>query len=188
MKKKNLSKTNYALVFISVSLALLLGLSIYLGVSGWYFKNDLSYTTDLELGKTVQVDVKKNEANSISMNFDGSFLAGERLAQIISVKNSETDSNLYVRAKVFIYSSENMTEDMEIVESINWTYNINDGYYYFNSLLTASNKVTLCSYVMAGEDSHLHSRTKYIFTVLVEALDESLDVNQIWGHNPIENI
>ena len=74
MKKKNLSKTNYALVFISVSLALLLGLSIYLGVSGWYFKNDLSYTTDLELGKTVQVDVKKNEANSISMNFDGSFL------------------------------------------------------------------------------------------------------------------
>ncbi len=183
-----ISKSNFCWKFTCACLVILLALSIYLGISGWYFKNDISYTTDLKLGENVQVGIKKNQANSISMNLDGSFLAGERLPQVVSIKNSETDYDLYVRAKVFIYSGDNILMDMDIVETINWTYSINDGYYYFNELLPANNNVALCSYVIVGEDSILNTKTKYIVTFLIESLDSSEDVEQIWGTNPIQNV
>ena len=66
-----IKKENYVWIFATVMMALLLALSIYLGISGWYFKTDYSYTTDLELGKNVQLGVKKNQANSIYMNLYG---------------------------------------------------------------------------------------------------------------------
>jgi len=53
------------LAFVTVLFALLLALSIYLGISGWYFKTDISYTTDLQLGKNVQIGVKENQASSV---------------------------------------------------------------------------------------------------------------------------
>ncbi len=182
------SKSNFRWKFICASLLILLALSVYLGISGWYFKNDISYTTDLELGKTVQIEAKKNEANSVSLNLDGSYLEGERLAQIVSIKNLETDYNLYLRAKVYIYSGDNVLTDMDIVETINWTYNENDGYYYFNETLPSNNSVALCSYVIVKEGSKLNTRTKYILTFLIEALDSSENIEEIWGYNPIQNI
>ena len=97
------NKDNFGWIFTSCALAILLGLSIYLGITGWYFKTDKSYTTDLELGKTVQFEVDKNQSNAISFNIDGSYLSGDRLPQIIAVKNA-SDSNLFLRAKIFIYT------------------------------------------------------------------------------------
>lgn len=181
------NKDNFGWIFTTFGLAVLLALSIYLGVSGWYFKTDMSYTTDLELGKTVQFGVKKNQANAISFSLDGSFLSGERLPQLISVKNLDDESNLYLRAKVYLYTGDNQTFDMGIIETVNWTYQ-DDGYYYFNDLLTPQNKVALCSYVFIDESTNLQTNTKYIVSVVVESLEENLDVTQIWQHNPIQNV
>ncbi len=183
-----IKRENYGWLFTTVFLALLLALSIYLGITGWYFKTDISYTTDLELGKTVQIGVKKNEASSISMNLDGSYLAGQSLPQLISVKNSDDENSVYLRAKIFIYSGDNQTLKMNMVETVNWVYDEGDGYYYFNDLLTMQNKVALCSHIVIDKDTHLQTNTKYIFTVVVEALSQDQDVVKIWGKNPIENI
>ena len=181
------SKENFGWIFTSFALALLLGLSIYLGISGWYFKTEMSYTTDLELGKTVQFGVKQNESNAISFNLDGSYLAGERLPQLISIKNLDEENNLYLRAKIYICTGDNQTLKMNMVETVNWTYQ-EDGYYYFNDLLTPQNKVALCSYVFIDEDTDLLTNKKYIVTVTVESLDESQDIAQIWSYNPIQNV
>lgn len=182
-----INKENVGWIFTSIGLAILLGLSIYLGISGWYFKTEASYTTDLELGKTVQFGVKKNESNAISFNLDGSFLSGERLAQLISIKNLDNENNLYLRAKIYIYTGDNQTLKMNMVETVNWTYQ-DDGYYYFNNLITPQNKVALCSYVFIDEDTDLLTNTKYIVTVIVESLDENQDITQIWNYNPIQNV
>ncbi len=181
-----IKRENYGWLFATVLLALLLALSIYLGVSGWYFKTDISYTTDLELGKTVQMSVKKNEASSISMNLDGSYLAGDRLPQIVSIKNMDDEASVYLRAKIFIYSGDNQILKMDMVETVNWEYDQADGYYYFTDLLTMQNKVALCSHLIIDNETHLQTNTKYIFTIVVEALEEDQDVVKIWGKNPIE--
>lgn len=182
------SKENFGWIFISVGLALLLALSIYLGISGWYFKTEISYTTDLELGKTVQLDIKKNQANAISFSLDGSFLSGERLSQIVSIKNLDTEKSIYLRAKIYIYTGNNQTLKMDLIETINWSYNQDDGYYYFTDLLTPQNKVALCSHVVIDEETNLLTSNKYIVTILAEALDEDKDVDIIWGNNPLQNI
>lgn len=181
------NKDNFGWIFVSCALAILLGLSIYLGISGWYFKTEKSYSTDIELGKTVQFGVKKNQANSISFNLDGSYLSGERLPQLISVKNLDEKSDVYLRAKIFIYTGDNQTKKMNLVETVNWTYQ-EDGYYYYNELLTPLNKVALCSYVFIDEETELQTDTKYIVSIVLESLDKNQDVSQIWGYNPIQNV
>lgn len=180
-------KKNFGWIFVCSGLVLLLAIAIYLGASGWFFKNDISYTTDLELGKTVQATITKNQAQSISLTFDGSFLPGERLAQIVSVKNSDESDNLFVRAKVFVYNGNNQTMDMDIVETVNWTYNEEDGYYYFNDLLNINTNVVLCSYVIVGEESNFSGHNKYILSIVFEALSENVDVESLWGINPLQN-
>ena len=182
-----ISKDNFGWIFTTCALTILLGLSIYLGISGWYFKTEKSYTTDMMLGKSVQFSVKKNESNSISFNLDGSYLSGDRLPQLVSVKNEDDQSSLYLRAKIFIYSGDNQTLKMNMVETVNWTYK-EDGYYYFNNLLTPQNKVALCSYVFIDEETDLQTNTKYIVSIIIESLDSTQQVEQIWGNNPIQNI
>ena len=63
-----------------------------------------------------------------------------------------------------------------------------DGYFYFNSLLTPQNKVALCSHVFIEEDTMLYTDTKYIVTFVVESLSSQNDVVEIWGNNPLENV
>ncbi len=183
-----INKSNFGWIFTCFAFLVLLGIAIYLGVSGWFFKNDLSYTTDLELGKTISTSIKKNQAQSISLTFDGSFLPGERLPQIVSVTNGDDSDALYVRAKVYVYNGDNVTQDMDIVETINWTYNEDDGYYYFNDLLSVDAKAALCSYVIIGQESTFSGHNKYILSIVFESLSQSLDVESIWGINPLENV
>ncbi|MBQ8443852.1 MAG: hypothetical protein IJX25_00665, partial [Clostridia bacterium] len=83
-----LNKETAGFVFIIVILVALLGLSIYLGMSGWYFYSEENYTTDLQLGKTVQASIKDNQASALSLNIEGSFLPGEWLPQVVAVKNT----------------------------------------------------------------------------------------------------
>ncbi len=183
-----ITKSNFGWMFTCFGLLVLLGIAIYLGASGWFFKTDISYTTDLELGKTVSTSIKKNQAQSISLTFDGSYLAGERLPQIVSIKNNDEEANIYIRAKVYVYNGENVTLDMDILETVNWVYNQDDGYYYYNDVLIPGDKATLCSYVIIGENSNFSGHKKYILTILFEALSENEYVVNLWGTNPLQNI
>ena len=179
-----INKDNFGWIFTSILLAILLAISIYLGISGFYFKTQSSYTTDLVLGKNIQIDVSKNMSNAISFNIDGSYLAGDRLPQIISIKNNEEEDGLYLRAKIYIYTSENKTLDM--VETVNWTFSQEDGYYYFNDVLSKKDKASLCSHIYIDEETSLKSNVKYIATIVVEALDESVNIKEIWPLNSIK--
>ena len=184
-----IKRENFGWFFTTVLLALLLAISIYLGISGWYFKTDISYTTDLELGKNVQVSVKQNQANSIAMNIDGAYLSGDKLPQLISIKNMEDNMSVYLRAKIYIYSGDNQTLKMDMIETANWNFDETDGYYYFNDLLSMQNKIALCSHIVIDKETQLQTNTKYILSIVVEALGEDQDVIKIWGKNPIdENI
>ena len=177
-----IDKSKAGWIFIVTVLSILLAASLYLGISGWFFRNEASYTTDLELGKTIQIVVKKNSATSASLNLDGSYLSGEPLAQIISIKNEDEANDLFLRAKIFIYSGNGQTLKMDLMETANWIYN--DGYYYYHGALAPQNKIALCSNIVIPENTDLVSSKKYIVSVVVESLDSQDRVEEIWGYNP----
>ncbi len=100
MKKIN---SNYGWLFACISLAVLLGISIYLGLSGWYYSTDLSQGNELELGISCDVSLPANSASSCSFAFSGGYLEGEKLPQVINVKNSGQDKKVYLRAKIYVF-------------------------------------------------------------------------------------
>lgn len=180
-----INKSNFGWLFACIGLAILLALSVYLGVSGFFFKNNNSFSSDLVLGQSIEGSLKKNQATSISVNFSGSFVPNEKLAQIVSVKNTDENSNLYVRAKVYAFTSLNNMEEVDIIENSNWTKN-DDGYFYYNDLISPQQKINFSSFVIMGQN--YVSWKKYILTFVFETLDDKNDVLSIWGENPLENV
>lgn len=183
-----IDKNNFGWLFTCVGLVILLGISIYLGISGFFFQTEDTYTTDLVLGQNIESAIRKNQATSISVNMSGGFLPEERLAQVVSIKNLELDNSLYLRAKVFIYSSQNQTEEIDVVENSNWTKN-EDGYYYYNELLSPLEKANFSTFIIApSQDFVTASWKKYIVTFVFESLDSSVDVENLWQNNPVQNV
>ena len=183
MKK---DKAFYGWLFVCIVLVILLGISIFLGISGWYFKVDNSLETDIVLGENVQVDIKRNMAQTASLSFPGNYLNGEKLAQNISVKNIDEEKDLFLRAKISVYSNNNSENQIDLIENVNWTRN-EDGYFYFNELLQSTAKASLCSFIVIGEESNFDCDKNYIFSVIFESLDSGQDVEGIWGVQPIVN-
>lgn len=181
-----INKSNFGWLFACIGLFILLAISIYLGVRGFFFKTQNSYTTDLKLGQTIEGGLNKNQATSMSLNFSGDFLPGEKLPQIVSVKNSSNE-DLFVRAKVFIYNSQNQTQEINVIENSNWSKQ-EDGYFYLTDLISKEQKVNFCSHIIASEDFVTLSWKKYIVTFVFETLDSESDVISLWGINPIEII
>lgn len=180
-----INKENVGYIFAIVLLIMALVLLIYLGFSGWYFYGECNYSTDLQLGKTMQVNVKENQANALSLNVEGSYLPGEALPQVVVVKNSD-EKELLVRAKAYISGGNEVSAPIEIVNSQNWTY-CEDGYYYYNSILSSQAKSTLCDFINMPNDLLLQSTKKYIVTVVFEAINCNQDVTSLWGNAAVIN-
>lgn len=182
MKKTD---STFGWLFAVILLSCLLALSIYLGVTGWYFSSSFSQVGDIVLGNTIDLQINKNSAGGTAFSFSGGYLEGEKLPQIINVRNGDDDTSLYLRAKVYVYMSDNAIANMALVTNENWVYNQEDGYYYFNDKLLPQGKVGLATHVVIGEGSNLSGDKKYIMTVLVESLDGEKDISEYWGYSQI---
>lgn len=182
-----IDKSNFGWLFACVGLVLLLVLSVFLGKSGFLFKTENAFTTDLVLGQNIECGLNKNQATSVSLNFSGGFLPGERLPQVVAVKNAEDQSLLYLRAKVFVYTSQNQMLEVDVVENSNWVKN-EDGYFYYNDLIKPNEKVNFCSHIIVGgENFQPVSWKKYILSFVFETLDNTLDSQTIWGWQLVQN-
>ena len=84
MKK---DKQFYSWLFAVIVLSVLLVICFYLGISGWFFSNEKEKVTDFQLGNNIEIEVHKNSANSISLNLNGGYLGGEKLKQVVAIKN-----------------------------------------------------------------------------------------------------
>ena len=171
------SKSTYGFIFAIVLLVILLGISLYLGISGWFFSNTTTLQSDLELGKTVNISVAQTGAQAVSFTFPGSYLPGQKLSQYINITNN-ADNDLFIRAKAVVFSYEQGEAALEVGISEHWTQQ--DEYYYFDEALMQSNKIAFATYVKL-EDKYYNSNKSYVVTFIVEALDANLDRTQIWG-------
>ena len=173
-----MNKKLFGWLFAVIMLVILLGISLYLGLSGWFFTTNFSQSDELVLGNTVEIHIKNNQASTASFAVSGAFLQGEKLPQIISVKSDEEEGDMYVRAKVYTFMQDSSLADISLITNANWIQ-AGDGYYYFTDKLLAQGKIGLSSHISVD---HLFVGDKrYIVTVVIEGMRADLDEKDIWG-------
>ena len=173
-----LSKTTYGFIFAIAFLVVALCVSLYLGISGWFFNYKTKLESDLKLGQSINLSLSGNETKTVSFTFPGSILPGQKLEQFINITNI-SEKDLFVRAKAIVYTYSNNEQKVEIGINEHWTES--GDYYYFDESLLASNKISLCSYIKLIPSDYYNSSKTYVLTIIVEGLDSSLQRSEIWG-------
>lgn len=173
-----MNKKLFGWLFAVIMLVVMLGISLYLGLSGWFFATSFSQGDELVLGNAVEIHIKNNQASTASFAVSGAFLQGEKLPQIISVKNDEEEGEMYVRAKIYTFMQDSSLADISLITNSNWI-KAEDGYYYFTDKLLSQGKIGLSSHISV--DHLFAGDKKYIVTVVIESLRSNLDEKDIWG-------
>ncbi len=172
-KTIHMTKKDIAWLFACIILAVSLAVSIYLGYAGFY--SSLTYLksqSDLVVGNNVSVEVNPNEASVVSFTFDGSYLPNESVPQVIKINASLLDEDLLVRVKAVVFGTD---YDVDFETTDHFLKN-EDGYYYYDDVLSGGNIITFCNAIIMPEGTV--SGEQYILSVIVETLSE--DVENIW--------
>ena len=164
--------------FIVLLSALLVGL-FFLSISGWFYRDNKPAETSLIVGNSSVIYLQGTQSSAMSFNFDGAYLGGEKIKQNISVKN-DSQKDLYLRAKLTIFSGKNDDPQIEINALSNWT-KMNDGYYYFDGYVESLNTVGLLSSFQIASGAQLVSSSNYILVITVEGLSTEFDRTLVWG-------
>lgn len=174
-----MKKSSVAWLFAVIVLSILLVISIILGMTGFYFSvSYLNSPSDIVVGDSMSISVLPNQSSVASFTFDGGYLPNEVIPQFIFINAQDLNSNVRVRVKAKVFGAPNLST-LDFVTTEHFVKE-NDGYYYFDEVLKGGNKVTFSTYLLIPSDVDLSSNEKYILTIAVETLDESLDYEKIW--------
>ena len=162
------------LVFSNILLSILLILSIYLGFNGNFYKRTtVNSNLDIMAGDSSIIEVDANKAFAKTFVVDGSYLGGQTIPQNIDILSRS--QNIFVRAKLQCENPENFY----LLTSEKFTFE-DDGYFYFNDILSAGEKTTLTNGIKILPEAKLQSGKKYVLTIVVETLEENAGINLLW--------
>ncbi len=174
-----MKKASVVWLFSVIVLAFMLVLSVVLGVTGYYFSVAyLNSVSDLVVGNSFIVSVKANEASVASFTFDGGYLPNELIPQVIQIDASNLNEEVRIRVKSQIFGIDS-DYGFDFITSEHFQKG-EDGYYYFDGVLKGGNKIMFCNYVAVPKEVDFSSGEKYVFTLIVETLESSLDYKNIW--------
>ena len=174
-----MKKSNVGWIFAVIILSILLILSLILGMSGYYYSiSYLNSNSDLTVGDSFSIGVNPNQASVASFTFDGAFLPGETIPQVVQINAQDLNSDVRVRVKAKIFGIVSDTE-FDFVTSEHFE-KAEDGYYYYDDVLQGGNKITFCTYIVLAKDADFVSREKYIISFVVETLETKFDDQNIW--------
>ncbi len=177
-----IKKQQFLFIFSICGLIILLGISIFLGVSGWYYTLEKKQDFEIANGETMLVEVNKNQSNTLSFLLNGSLLQGQNISQKVNVLNSG-EEGVYLRVKAYTHT---MKGDFKCGISALSLWNENaDGYYYFQEALNPNARAGVCDAIKLNEEIYLNSQKKYILTLMFETIGESVDVDAFWGNGKI---
>lgn len=175
-----ISKKDRIYIFFIVLLTILFVGMFYIAISGWLYKDDALSKMHLKLGASSVIEVKGSQAQALSYNFDGAWLGGQIFKQNISVRNTG-DEDVYLRAKLIIFSEENNDPKLSLVANDNW-FLAEDGYLYAVESVGSLATIGLTSGLQISEENQLTSKTNYIITLQVESISTKLDRKSVWGN------
>lgn len=171
-----MNKHNAGWIFATIALGVCLIVSIVLGLNGYFFSVAFSnQKTDLVVGEGVVLGIKENQAQVVSFTFDGNFLPGEAIPQVVQICASNANKGVVLRVRGQIFGIEE-----SLGFAVSEEFEERDGFYYSKNILKSGGKVAFCSHLVVPEDAKFVCGEKYVLTIVVEALDSDLDWQNIW--------
>ncbi len=174
-----MKKNSVGWLFAVIILSFLLILSVILGFSGYFFS--VAYynsPSDMVVGDNISIAVLPNQASVASLTFDGSYLPKENIPQTIQINAQDLNSEVRVRIKALVFGAGGETQ-FGFVTSTHFE-KAEDGYYYYDGVLSGGNKITFCNYLVMTDDSEFKSSEKYILSFVVETLETKFYEQNVW--------
>lgn len=172
-----MTKRDVGWLFACLFLGLALFVSVILGVTGYF--SSVAYLksqTDLTVGDSLVIACEANGTAVMSCTFDGAYLSGERLSQVVQISSLQNDVDLKVRVKSVVSGND---DNFSFVTSEHFTLD-EDGCYYYDDVLASGTKITFCTALVIPSDASFVSGERYVLTFVVEALEEQYAAS-VWG-------
>lgn len=181
--KKNKTASTVAIVTLSI----LLGLSLVLGLTAAFFTATQTATGNITLGNPVNINITQGGTSVESLTFSGNALPGTSYTQAIGVAVPADTSDSVLRAKLTLTNTGNASKPITATTASNWTAG-EDGYYYYNGTAKANDTISFCTAITVPSDlTNADANKVYTVSFQVEAIQFANGAaSEVWTTAPTD--
>lgn len=183
----NTRKNRAASTVAIVTLSILLGLSLILGLTAAFFSANRTATGDITLGDPVNINITQGGASVETLTFSGAAMPGTTYTQAIGVSVPTNTSQAVLRCKLTLSNTGNASATITATTSDQWVLG-DDEYYYYNGSVNAGDSVDFCSAITVPKTlTNLDANKVYTVTFQVEAIQYANGAaSEVWTTAPEE--
>lgn len=181
--KKNRTASTIAIVTLSI----LLGLSLVLGLTAAFFTASQTATGNITLGNPVNINITQGGTTVDTLTFSGDAMPGTTYTQAIGVSVPAETSQSVLRAKLTLTNAGTASKNITATTTDSWTLG-EDGYYYYKGIAAAGNSINFCTAITIPKDLENADANK-VFTVSfqVEAIQYANGAaSEVWTTAPAD--
>ncbi len=181
--RKNRGASTVAIITLSV----LLGLSLILGLTAAFFSANQTATGNITLGDPVNINITQGGASVESLTFSGAAMPGTKYTQPIGVSAPASTSKCVLRCKLTLTNTGSASLPVSATTSDKWVAG-NDNYYYYNGTLEAGGSVDFCSEITVPKElTNADANKVYSVSFQVEAIQYANGAaSEVWTTAPEE--
>ncbi len=182
----NTRKNRAASTIAIITLSVLLGLSLILGLTAAFFSANQSATGNITLGDPVNINITQGGASVEALTFAGTAMPGTTYTQAIGVTAPAKTSKSVIRCKLTLTTTgEATSEPITATTSDKWVKG-DDDYYYYNGSINAGDSVDFCSAITVPKTlTNLDANKVYTVSFQVEAIQYANGAaSEVWTTAP----
>lgn len=181
----NARKNKRASTVAIITLSILLGLSLVLGLTAAFFSANQTATGNITLGNPVNINITQGGASVEALTFSGTAMPGTKYTQPIGVSVPQNTSDSVLRCKLTLGNAGGASAAVTATTSNDWTKG-DDDYYYYNGVAKANDSLNFCTEIEVPKSLTNADATKvYAITFQVEAIQFANGAaSEVWTTAP----
>ena len=182
----NTRKNRQASTVAIITLSVLLGLSLILGLTAAFFSANQTATGNITLGNPVNINITQGGTSVESLTFTGTAMPGTSYTQAIGVSVPADTSKSVLRCKLTLTNTgEATSKPITATTSEQWVKG-DDDYYYYNGSVQAGDSVDFCTAITVPKElTNLDANKVYTVSFQVEAIQYANGAaSEVWTTAP----